>query len=166
LFVFEPELESLGFWYEQLISESLGKNHKGITPITSVGSRDFHSEMQLDLDGPKDKAFTFLWVKNRDSNIKLKKQLELNVREEIQGKDTESIGNAILQAAKHSYENLGIKTFSLCLDSLSLYELGYFMQYKMLEVAFLGHIMKIDTFLQPAVEDYKKETVEILTKNS
>ncbi|MBI2414781.1 hypothetical protein HYV31_03020 [candidate division WWE3 bacterium] len=162
LFVFEPELESVGGWYEQLISESLGKDHKGITPLTSVGSRDLHSEMQLDLAGPRDKIFTFVWTDENYSGIKLNRKLKVGVREEIEGKDIGHIESVILQAAKHSYENNGIRTLSIKLGAVSEKELGYFLQYKMIEVALLGKLMKVDAFEQPAVEEYKKEARRIL----
>ncbi len=162
LFVFEPELESLGSWYEQLLSESLGKDNKGITPLTSVGSRDLHSEMQLDLAGPKDKIFTFVWTDKRFSNMKLNNNLQVGVREEIRNKEIGDIEKTILKAAKDSYEKNGIQTLAIKLEDISAKELGYFMQYKMLEVAYLGKLMDLNAFEQPAVEEYKKESRRIL----
>ncbi len=44
-------------WYRQLWSESLGKDGFGYTPINSMGTVDQHSQLQLYLDGPKDKFF-------------------------------------------------------------------------------------------------------------
>ena len=49
-----------GKWYMQLWAESIGKNGKGITPIHAVGTTDQHSQLQLYLEGPKDKFFTFI----------------------------------------------------------------------------------------------------------
>ena len=46
-------------WYQQLISESLGKNQKGFLPIVSNMPKDNHSVMQLYLDGFKNNFFTF-----------------------------------------------------------------------------------------------------------
>ena len=51
-FYFDPDLESVGKWYRQLMGESIGKewnkSHKkrvwmGITPTVSIGSTDLHS---------------------------------------------------------------------------------------------------------------------------
>ena len=36
------------------------KNSEGITPVNSSGTVDQHSQLQLYLDGPKDKFFTFI----------------------------------------------------------------------------------------------------------
>ena len=57
---YDSDLNDLGYWYQQLVAESLGKKGKGITPIPSFGPKDHHSLLQLYLDGPRDKLFTFL----------------------------------------------------------------------------------------------------------
>ena len=51
--------ENLFKWYQQLLSESLGKKSKGIMPIISNMPKDNHSLMQFYLDGPKKKLFHF-----------------------------------------------------------------------------------------------------------
>ena len=53
-------LQNLTLWYRQLLAESCGKNSEGITPVNSSGTVDQHSQLQLYLDGPKDKFFTFI----------------------------------------------------------------------------------------------------------
>ena len=45
-------------WWVQLWAESLGKNGKGAAPIAALGPVDQHSQLQLWLDGPRDKLFT------------------------------------------------------------------------------------------------------------
>jgi len=56
---YDSNLNDLGYWYQQLVAESLGKKGKGINPILSFCPKDHHSLLQLYLDGPKDKFFTF-----------------------------------------------------------------------------------------------------------
>ena len=53
-------LFNLSLWYKQLLAESSGKNGVGITPLNSIGTVDQHSQLQLYLDGPKDKTFSFI----------------------------------------------------------------------------------------------------------
>ena len=55
-----PKLEKFLFWCQQLIAESLGKKNKGFFPVISNMPKDHHSLLQLYLDGPKTKFFTFL----------------------------------------------------------------------------------------------------------
>ena len=56
---YDSQLNDLSLWQQQLIGESLGKKGKGITPIVSTCPKDHHSLLQLYLDGPRDKFFTF-----------------------------------------------------------------------------------------------------------
>ena len=44
---YDSNLNDLGYWYQQLVAESLGKKGKGINPILSFGPKDHHSLLQL-----------------------------------------------------------------------------------------------------------------------
>ncbi len=43
------------------------------------------------------------------------------------------------------------------------YDIGYWLQSKMLEVALLGELLSVNPFDQPNVEDYKKEMKKVLS---
>ena len=68
---YDSDLNDLGYWYQQLVAESLAKKRKGITPIISTLPRDHHSLLQLYLDGPKDKFFTFFSSSNSKNKYKV-----------------------------------------------------------------------------------------------
>src|SRR5262249_14957525 len=51
LSVWSTKLEALGLWYEQLMCESLGKQGRGATPLTTVQTRDLHVRGQQHQDG-------------------------------------------------------------------------------------------------------------------
>ena len=59
---YSDSLMYFGKWFLQLWAESIGKNNKGITPIHAIGTTDQHSQLQLYLDGPNDKFFTFITI--------------------------------------------------------------------------------------------------------
>ena len=59
---FDKSLISVIEWYQQLLSESLGKKGKGFFPIISNLPKDNHSLMQLYLDGNKNNFFTIFDV--------------------------------------------------------------------------------------------------------
>jgi len=139
-FFFNPELKSLGEWYEQLIAESLGKEGKGITPITSIGPQDLHSEIQLDLGGPKDKQFTFTYSKEKQGDV----------------------NEAVRMATEKAFENKEIPFSEVILNKINEEELGYYMQFKMLETVYLAQLMDVNPYDQPNVEEYKIETKKIL----
>ncbi|MFA5811544.1 MAG: glucose-6-phosphate isomerase, partial [bacterium] len=51
-------------WYAQLWAESLGKQGHGQTPVKALGATDQHSQVQLYMEGPRDKVFTFVGVES------------------------------------------------------------------------------------------------------
>ena len=56
---YNQKLSSINEWYRQIFAESLGKNNKAITYISSLGPIDQHSQFQLYIDGPQDKSYLF-----------------------------------------------------------------------------------------------------------
>ena len=64
---YDERSENLFKWYQQLISESLGKKNKGLLPIVSNMPKDNHSVMQLYLDGFKNNFYTFFIVREKSS---------------------------------------------------------------------------------------------------
>ena len=60
LLPYADQLADFGLWYRQLWAESLGKDGLGSTPIRAMGTVDQHSQLQLYLDGPADKTFSFI----------------------------------------------------------------------------------------------------------
>ena len=62
LSVWNKSLESAGLWYDQLLSESIGKREQGVTPLTVVNTRDLHSRAQQHQEGARDKIINNLVV--------------------------------------------------------------------------------------------------------
>ena len=160
-FFFQPCLETLGKWYNMLMSESLGKGGKGMTPIVSVGSVDLHSMNQLYVDGLKDKIFTFVNAMPTE-RVDIPTQLPIPSPAKLAGKNTGEIMGAIYLGTKNSYVKAGLPFFEVLFDSVSEKSLGEYMQYKMIEIMYLAKLMDVNAFDQPSVESYKKETRLIL----
>ncbi len=175
-FFFHPELESLGKWYRQLMGESIGKEKKhngkrtpiGITPTVSIGSTDLHSVGQLYLGGPDDKITTFINTEvniaaNITADITLPEKLFFSgLVENLGNKTTTQIMRAIYEGVITAYNKRKIPFMEVILRDISPYSLGQFLQFKMMEMMYLGHLLQINTFDQPNVEMYKKETRKIL----
>ncbi len=62
--IYSNNLLNYGYWHQQLLAESIGKNGKDLTPIISECPKDHHSIMQLFLDGKRNKFFTFFKTTN------------------------------------------------------------------------------------------------------
>jgi glucose-6-phosphate isomerase len=171
-FFFHPELESLGKWYRQLMGESVGKMHDinggivhtGITPTVSLGSTDLHSVGQLYLGGPKDKLTTF--VASRQSAVIRVPQDRVfaDLVPMIEGKTAGDIMEAILEGVQVAYQKAELPYMEVVLDDIDEESIGAYLQFKMLEMMYLGKLLNVNSFDQPNVEAYKIETKRILEK--
>ena len=136
-FAFDDRQKSLAEWMCSITAESLGKAEAGITPITSVGSRDLHSIGQLYLQGRRDKVTTFLSLSDTDKN-----------------------NLYILDAVKRAYDDANLPYSHTVLDASSpttlAYNLGDFMQSWIIYTVLLGGLMGLNPYDQPGVELYKK----------
>jgi len=70
-------LRRLAEWYAQLWAESLGKRRSldgnvvetGQTPVAALGATDQHSQVQLYVEGPRDKVVTFVRVLDHGEDL-------------------------------------------------------------------------------------------------
>ncbi len=169
-FLFHPELESLGKWYRQLMGESVGKEHSltgetlhtGITPTVSLGSTDLHSVGQLYLGGPKDKITTFISSQKSTDVTVPQKRFFPDLVPMITGKTAQDIMTAILDGVQIAYQKAELPYMHVTLDAIDEQSLGAFLQFKMLEMMYLGQLLNVNSFDQPNVESYKIETKQLL----
>ena len=160
---YESSLEGLAHWYIQLASESLGKNRKGLTTTISNCPKDHHSTMQLYLDGPKDKFFTFLNSSSNGKNLKLPQNVLINNISFLKNKKMKFIINAQSNAAKKVFKTKKIPFRQIDLRKKNEEELGMIFTFFVLETILLARLMKVNPFNQPAVDQIKIETKKILT---
>lgn len=158
---YDSGLNDLGNWYQQLVAESLGKKGKGINPSLSFGPKDHHSLLQLYLDGPRDKFFTFFSY----SEIKNKKKISNEVPNNmnfLKKKSLKFIVNAQCKAVKKVFTNKRIPFREINFNKKNETELGKIFTFFVLETILLSHLMKVNPFNQPAVEQIKRETEKLL----
>lgn len=162
-FLFHPELESLGKWYRQLVGESLGKDGKGILPTVSIGSNDLHSVAQLYFGGPKNIFTTFVYTENANQGAEVPATPTFpGLVPGIAGKDFSKITNAIYRGVLEAYTKRTLPFVEVIFPEISPKTLGAYVQFKMIETMYLAHLLGINAFDQPNVEEYKAETRRIL----
>jgi glucose-6-phosphate isomerase len=173
-FIFSPDMAMLGAWYRQLVGESLGKSHDhtgklvevGITPTVSIGTTDLHSVVQLYLGGPRDKITTFVVLAQEHQHLMVPYDPILDPVSELGGKSVTYVKQAIFKAVTRAYEKEKRPFMTIILPDKSAYALGQFIMMKMCEIIYLGNLLGVNVFDQPAVELYKEETRKILSKDS
>jgi len=159
---YDSNLNDLGYWYQQLVAESLGKKGKGINPMLSFGPKDHHSLLQLYLDGPKDKFFTFLSSTQKEKKFKASKDITPNSMKFLRNKHAGFIINAQCKAVKNIFKLKKIPYRQIIFNEKNEEELGEIFTFFVLETILLSRLININPFDQPAVEQVKEETKKIL----
>ena len=156
LMAYADRLERFTHWYVQLWAESLGKNGKGTTPVAALGPVDQHSQVQLYLGGPRDKLFTVISVAGAGRGPRIDGELAKLAGEPGLGGKT--IGDLVAAEARATAETLaknGCPVRTIHLARLDEESIGELLMHFMLETIIAAHMMGVDAFDQPAVEEGK-----------
>ncbi|WP_440650924.1 glucose-6-phosphate isomerase [Candidatus Pelagibacter sp. HIMB1495] len=154
---YDEQSENLFKWYQQLISESLGKKNKGLLPIVSNMPKDNHSVMQLYLDGFKNNFYTFFIVKEKSSE-KINNKNILKSHNFLKNKKISDIMYAQKKATETVFKKKNLPFRSFEIMERNEKTLGELFCFFILETILLGRSLKVDPFDQPAVELIKTET--------
>ena len=154
---YDERAEDLFKWYQQLVSESLGKKGKGILPIISNMPQDNHSVMQLYLDGYKNNFFTFFSTKSF-VNLKPKKSYLLKDFKHLKSFDLNQIRLIQKRATENVFYKKKIPFRSFEVGNRNEETLGEIFIFFILETIILGRALNVNPYDQPSVELIKKET--------
>ena len=156
LMAYADRLERFSRWYVQLWAESLGKDGKGTTPLGALGPVDQHSQLQLFIAGPRDKLFTVITVATEGQGPRIDAELAKRAGEpDLAGK---TIGDLVAAQGRATAETLaknGCPVRTIHLPRLNEESLGALMMHFMLETMIAAHLLGVDAFDQPAVEEGK-----------
>jgi glucose-6-phosphate isomerase len=157
-------LESVGLWYDQLLSESLGKNGQGATPLTVVNTRDLHSRGQQHQEGRRDKLITNLVVEqtHREWLAIERSDFDQDNLNALSGKTLPDILQAAYSGTNQAYAEDYRRTATIRLPRSDEGSLGQLFQMLMLATVVEGRLVGINPYGQPGVEAYKKNMTAIL----
>lgn len=169
MMVYSNYLELFSEWFCQLWGESLGKKHKdkrhGLTPVRALGAVDQHSQLQLYLDGPRDKFITFITVDNHAATDKVTSaDINHQAFKTLEGKTMGDLFKAEEQGTFDTLKANGCLLRKISLSKLNEYELGQLMAFYMIETIATAYLLNVDPFDQPAVEESKIRAMEYLAK--
>ena len=163
LMPYDERLDSFSRWFQQLWSESLGKNGKGTTPLRALGPADQHSQLQLFLDGPPDKFVTVIIADTAGQGPMITDEIS-----GIEGLDYLigcTVGDVVAAEARATIDALvgqGRPVREIRIPDLSERTIGALMMSFMIETVLTAGLMGEDAFNQPAVEQIKKLTISNL----
>ena len=156
MMAYAGRLERFSRWFVQLWAESLGKDGKGTTPLGALGPVDQHSQLQLFIAGPRDKLFTVITVATEGQGPRIDAELAKRAGEPDFGGKT--IGDLVAAQGRATAETLaknGCPVRTIHLPRLDETSLGALMMHFFLETMIAAHLLGVDAFDQPAVEEGK-----------
>jgi len=165
-------LKAFSQWYCQLIGESLGKKDDldgkicfhGITPVSSSGTTDQHSQLQLYVEGPEDKLIIFLFVGNHKSVVPI---YDRELPDELSYFRGRSLNDLIISEGKGTSLSLlesGRLNFEIMIDEISPYSIGGLFYLFEMVTLIMGRLLNINAFDQPGVDRSKILTREFLRR--
>jgi glucose-6-phosphate isomerase len=156
LMAYADRLERLTRWYVQLWAESLGKDGKGTTPLGALGPVDQHSQLQLFIAGPRDKLFTVITTNCAGRGPRMDDKLAALAGEP--GLAGKTIGDLVAAQGRATADTLaknGCPVRTIRIERLDEASLGELLMHFMLETIIAAHLLGVDAFDQPAVEEGK-----------
>ena len=160
LMPYSSRLERFAEWFAQLWAESIGKDGKGTTPIRALGAIDQHSQVQLYTDGPDDKLYTLIYVKNHGVEISVPAVADTSLEPlaylfnqkmgEMLGFEAKSTAAALIKA--------GHPVVWIEMDEITSYLMGQLIFFYECVTALTGRLMGVNPFDQPGVEQGKRYT--------
>ena len=165
LMPYECRLERLTAWHQQLWAESLGKEGKGTTPTRALGPVDQHSQLQLYLDGPDDKFYTFITTDMKGEGPVI--DASLTTDPELGFMAGRTIGDLVAAEARATMESLfrrGRPLRHIEITKLNEESLGALAMHFMLETIIAAALFDINPYDQPSVEEGKRLTREYLER--
>ncbi|HXH76042.1 MAG TPA: hypothetical protein VNJ08_13815 [Bacteriovoracaceae bacterium] len=149
-------LKEFSAWFVQLWAESLGKDGKGLTPIPAYGATDQHSQMQLFMEGPKDKIMFLIEVEKFHKDYPLKTDLPGESFKTLApftlGQLMKAEFEGTLEALKENQRHV----VHMKIPSLQEEYLGQLILFSECLTVLVGQLLKVDPFNQPGVEAGKK----------
>jgi glucose-6-phosphate isomerase len=168
---YSNRLWGAAFWFRQLWAESLGKKldragvivHEGQTPVAALGVTDQHSQLQLYIEGPKDKVFTFWTVRDSpDPGAIPDTRLGLEAFDYLTGQSLATLLDVERRSTEAALVEVHQPNCNFTLDRLDEEHLGAFLQLMEFQTAFTGELMNIDAFVQEGVELGKRYTYALM----
>jgi len=164
LATWSKKLEAVGWWYDQLLSESLGKFGRGATPVTSVYTRDLHSRGQQHQDGARDKVINNLVVRSPKHPPVMIGMADRNEDElnQFSRKGMPDILDAAFKGTMEAYTDAARPTADIVLPTITEHTIGQLLQMLMIATVVEGRLMGTNPYGQPGVEAYKNNMMRIL----
>lgn len=162
---YSDALYPLADWFRQLWAESLGKRtdikgqtvEVGPTPVKALGATDQHSQLQLYIEGPRDKVITLIRLeKFRREAVIPKAYPQHKDLAYLGGHSFGELLNAEARATAMSLAKNGRPNCALLLPEINPHLVGQLVFLLETATAFAGGLFRVNPMDQPGVEEGKR----------
>ena len=171
LMPYSDRLRSLALWFQQLWAESLGKAkdragrtvNVGATPLPAVGAVDQHSQVQLFMEGPRDKVVIFVAVQEVGDPVQIpalhQESPELGY---LGGHTLGELLDAERRATADALRQAGRPSMTIEVERVDAEALGALFMLFQIATVYAGALFGVDPLDQPGVELGKRLTYGLL----
>lgn len=158
LMPYSDPLRDFADWFVQLWAESLGKHTRdggsvGSTPLASLGATDQHSQVQLFMEGPKNKTVTFIAVDERATNLEIPRSFgDIKELGYLGGHTLGELIDVEQRATAGALAKRGRPNLTIHIERVDARHVGGLMMLFEIATAYAGQLYGIDAFNQPGVE--------------
>jgi glucose-6-phosphate isomerase len=168
---YSDQLRQVGAWFVQLWGESLGKRRAdgvsvGPTPIPALGATDQHSQVQLFMQGPRDKTVTFIAVRDLRADVPIPRlHEEVPELAYLGGHSLGELLSVECRATAVALARAGRPNMTLEVERVDAWHLGALFMLLELATVYAGMLYEIDPLVQPGVELGKHFTFAMLDRS-
>jgi glucose-6-phosphate isomerase len=164
-------LKDLADWYRQLWAESLGKRQNlakvdvyvGPTPVKALGTTDQHSQVQLYREGPNDKLFTFLQIKEFSRDVEIGRAPGCAPKlDYLAGTKMSKLLNSEKSATEYALLQSHRPCLTITFEEINPHTIGQFIYLYEVTTSLAGLLFGINAYDQPAVELGKEATFALM----
>jgi glucose-6-phosphate isomerase len=168
---YSTSLYSCADWFRQLWAESLGKQNgltkknvfTGQTPVKALGTTDQHSQVQLYREGPNDKIIQFLEVERFGQKLAIPSSMKhVPQLQYLAGSNFQTLINSEKLATEYALKESQRPTLTVLFPQISPQTVGQFLYLYEVAVSYMGGLLEINTYDQPAVELGKQATYALM----
>lgn len=161
LMPYADRLKSLAAWFQQLWAESLGKAENragervetGPTPLPALGAPDQHAQLQLFMEGPRDKVVVFLGRAAPEREVSVPRLFPDEPAFSCLGGSTLSgLLDRQRRATAEALRREGRPSMTIMVDRIDARSVGGLVMLFQIAAAYAGALYGVDPLNQPGVE--------------
>ena len=162
---YEPGFRMMGFWWQQLVGESVGKDGKGIFPVSAEFTADLHSLGQMIKQGERNMFETMVrFDAPEQQHIIGEDYKDLDGLNYLAGKSLDFVDEQAFQGTLAAHVDGGVPVLVMDMGRLDEEKLGEMFYFFELSCGISAYVLGVNPFDQPGVEFYKRNMFQLLGK--